>query len=49
MLPMIYLVAFGEGRSGATASGIFLGLVLFVISLVAFGVYAYRTYPVDQK
>ena len=45
----IFYLAYGEGQISSTASGVFLGLVVFVVGCLAFGVYSYRTYPVDKE
>ncbi|MBE7379965.1 MAG: hypothetical protein F6J95_000960 [Leptolyngbya sp. SIO1E4] len=44
---MFYL-AYGEGQFGSTATGIALGLIALVVGCIIFGVYSYRTYPMDR-
>ncbi|MBE9138359.1 hypothetical protein IQ254_14380 [Nodosilinea sp. LEGE 07088] len=48
MLPLFYL-AYGEGQISATASGIFLSLLVFALGCIAFIWYGYRTYPSDRS
>lgn len=47
-MPYLFYLAYGEGQSSTTASGVFSGLAVFVISCVIFGVFAYKTYPADR-
>lgn len=47
-MPYPFYLAYGEGQFGTTASGIFSGLIVFVICCIVFGVYSYRTYPMDK-
>ncbi|MGJ3253421.1 MAG: hypothetical protein ACFE0J_20135 [Elainellaceae cyanobacterium] len=44
---VIYL-AYGEGQSASTATGVFAGLVVLVLLCVLVGVYSYKTYPADR-
>ena len=48
-MPALFYLAYGEGQASATANGVFLGLVLLVIGCVSFGIFAYRTYPIDRE
>jgi len=43
-----FYLAYGEGQISSTASGVFSGLIVFVIGCIIFGVYSYQTYPVDK-
>ncbi len=45
-MPPLYF-AYGEGQFATTATGIASGLLVLVILLVLFGVYASKTYPSD--
>lgn len=44
----VYL-AYGEGQFSSTANGIFSGLIVFILCCIVFGVYSYRTYPIDKE
>ncbi len=46
-MPPLFL-AYGEGQFAFTASGVSLGLLVFVLSCLAFIIYSYRTYPADR-
>ncbi|MBE9070345.1 hypothetical protein IQ260_27250 [Leptolyngbya cf. ectocarpi LEGE 11479] len=48
-MPYLFYLAYGEGQSATTATGVFSGLIVFVISCVIFGVFAYRSYPIDRQ
>lgn len=48
-MPYIFYLAYGEGQAATTANGVFLGLAAFVIGCVTFGIFAYRTYPIDRQ
>ena len=48
-MPYLFYLAYGEGQFSTTANGVFFGLVLFVIGCVTFGIFAYRTYPIDRE
>lgn len=48
-MPLIFYFAYGEGQFSSTANGVFSGLLVFVVCCIAFGVFAYRNYPVDRE
>lgn len=48
-MPYLFYLAYGEGQSGTTANGVFLGLAVFVVGCIVFNVLAYRNYPVDRE
>ncbi|MGD1906418.1 MAG: hypothetical protein ACFB0C_10550 [Leptolyngbyaceae cyanobacterium] len=48
MLNIFYL-AYGEGDFSSTASGIVSALIVLLIGCLAFGIYSYKTYPIDRE
>lgn len=49
LVPMVVYLAYGEGQSASTATGVFSGLLVLVLLCVLVGVYSYRTYPTDRR